>query len=80
MQLNTKEPPQIDVNGEDLKCTSSFTFLGSTVTSKGGDGKDIRCRLGKARGTFIKRINIWKFGQIGKNTKMTAGYYMSTSS
>ena len=45
-----KEPPKIDVNGEDLKCTPSFTYLGSTVTSEDGAGKDIRCRLGKAIG------------------------------
>ena len=66
MPLNTKEPPKIDVNGEDIKCTSSFTYIGSTVTPEGAADKDIRCRLGKAR------------GQIRKNTKIglnNSGYY-----
>ena len=70
MPMNTKEPPIIKISGENLECTSSFTYLGSIVTSDGGADKDIRSRLGKARGAFIKLGNIWKSGSISKNTKM----------
>ncbi|XP_063442397.1 uncharacterized protein LOC134722706 [Mytilus trossulus] len=36
MPLNTTEPPLIDLNGTPLDCTSSFTYLGSIVTSERG--------------------------------------------
>ena len=53
-----------------MKCTSSFTYLGSTVTSEGGSAKDIRCRIVTTRDTLIELGNIWKAGQISQNTKM----------
>ena len=47
MHLNTKEPPRIHLNGYtcNINCTSTFTYLGSTLTSDGGAEKDIKSRL-----------------------------------
>lgn len=41
MPLNTKSSPKIKLNGEDMKNTPHFTYLGSVVTSEGGADKDI---------------------------------------
>ncbi|XP_062615092.1 uncharacterized protein LOC134276790 [Saccostrea cucullata] len=70
MSLNTKSPPKIQLNGKDVKNTAYFTYLGSVVTSGGGDDKDIISRLGKARGSFIKLKNIWKSSSISRHTKI----------
>ena len=70
MPPNTSEPPVIDLNGTPLDCTSSFTYLGSIVTSEGGADKDIRARIGKARTAFLKLRHIWKTSNISKNTKI----------
>ena len=60
MALYCRVPPDIKANGKQLECSSSFTYLGSTVTSECGADKDIKSRAGKARGEFINLSNIWK--------------------
>lgn len=70
MALNCRVPPDIEINGNHLKCSSSFTYLGSTVTSEGGADKDIQSRIGKARGAFVKLHNIWRSRNISRKTKM----------
>ena len=70
MALNCREPPDITINGTKLECSSSFTYLGSIVTSDGGADKDIRSRIGKARNAFLKLRNIWKSSNVSKRTKM----------
>ena len=60
MSLNTKQPARIQVDGNDLGNTTTFTYLGCIVTSDGGADKDIKTRLSKARGAFISLKNIWK--------------------
>ena len=58
------------LEGRQLECTSSFTYLGSIVTPDGGTEKDIQARLGKARVAFQKLRNLWKSSNISKNTKI----------
>ena len=70
MSLNMKNQPKIQLNEKNIENTSSFTYLGSIVTSDGGTDKDIKARLGKARGSFIKLKNIWKSKSISRNTKI----------
>ncbi|KAL5007014.1 hypothetical protein ScPMuIL_015820 [Solemya velum] len=70
MALNCRVPPDIEINGNHLKCSSSFTYLGSTVTSEGGVDKDIQSRIGKARGAFVKLHNFWRSRNISRKTKM----------
>ena len=75
MSLNTKQPARIQLNGNNLNNTTSFTYLGSIVTSDGGADKDIKARLSKARGAFINLKNIWKTSDISRKTKI--GIYNS---
>ena len=49
--------------------TNSFTCFGSIVTSDGG-AEEIKSRLEKARGAFIRLKNIWKSTSISRKTKM----------
>ena len=49
MTLNIENPSSVQVNGEDLPITENFTFLGSTVSNKGGAETDIENRINKAR-------------------------------
>ena len=44
MSLNTKHPPKIHLDGNNLMNTNSFTYLGSIVTNDGGAEEDIKAR------------------------------------
>ena len=70
MTLNVPNPERIQVDGQDLPMTDEFTYLGSTVRSDGGAGKDIKNRLGKARNSFNMLNNIWRSQQYGLRTKL----------
>ena len=59
MSFNTKHSPRIQLDDKNLMNTNSFTYLGSIVTNGDGAEKDIKARLGKARGAFIRLKNIW---------------------
>ena len=66
ISLNTKQAPEIQLDGNSLMNTNSFTYLGSIVTSEGGAEEDIKARLG----TFTRLKNIWKSTSISRKTKM----------
>ena len=70
MSLNTKQPARIQVDGNNLSNTTTFTYLSSIVTSDGGADKDIKARLSKARGAVISFKNIWKTNDISRWTKI----------
>ena len=70
LSLNTSEPPNIELNGQQISCISSFTYLGSIVTSDGGAEQEIKTRLGKARSAFQRLRNIWKSTYISRHTKI----------
>ena len=54
MRINGKSTKPATVNGKNLDETSKFTYLGGVVTTQGGGGDDITCRIGKARTAFRK--------------------------
>ena len=54
MRINGKSTEPVTVNGQNLDETSKFTYLGGVVTTQGGGGDDITCRIGKARTAFRK--------------------------
>ena len=49
---NHKE--RITITGKDIKDVDEFTYLRATVCKEGGGMKDLKNRLSKARGTFIR--------------------------
>ena len=70
MSLNTKQPARIQVDGNNLSNTTTFTYLGSIVTSDGGADEYIKARLSKARGASISLKNIWKINYFSRRTKI----------
>ena len=57
----------ISINGINLKEVTSFTYLGSVVsTTGGGTDEDLEVRIGKARQAFINLNSIWKSSAIRK--------------
>ena len=70
MTLNVNNPTKIEIDGDELPTTEEFTYLGSTVRSDGGAGKDIRNRLCKARQAFRALNKIWNSQHIGTRTKI----------
>lgn len=57
MSFNTKRTARIQLHGSN-RTNTSFTYRGSIVTSDGGADNNIKARLSKARGAFIKLKNI----------------------
>ena len=44
---------RLTVNGVEIDQKDSFTYLGSLITSDGRSDKDIKCRIGLAKKTFM---------------------------
>ena len=47
------------LNGEDIKRSSEFCYLGSTVAENGGTSREVNVRIQKARGSFSKLRKVW---------------------
>ena len=70
MTINSPRTTPIHIEGEDLACVESFTYLGSVVGQDSGAEKDIQARLGKASGAFSRLQPIWKSKQLTIPTKV----------
>ena len=70
MRMNGKSTEAVTVNGQNLDETSKFTYLGGVVTTQGGGGHDITCRIGKARTAFKKVNRKWKSSNYSIITKV----------
>ena len=69
-RINGKSTEPVTVNGQSLDETSKFTYLGGVVTTQGGGGDGITCRIGKARTAFRKLNRIWKSSNYSIMTKV----------
>ena len=55
MRINAKSQEKITVDGQDISEVETFNYLGATICKEGGGGmKDIKNRLSKARGAFVR--------------------------
>ena len=50
IRVNTVVNQGLKLNGEDIKRSSYFCYLGSIVTENGGTSREVNVRLQKARG------------------------------
>ena len=57
MRLNT-EPIKLQ-NGDTIKKTKDFTYLGTVVSTDGGCDRDMDSRSSKAKAAFRKLKSIW---------------------
>ena len=71
MRLNCKNTEPIKFqNGDTIKETKDFTYLGAVVRTDGGCDKDLDRRLSKAKTAFRKLKRIWGSTQYNRKTKI----------
>jgi len=58
------------LNGEDIKRSSEFRYLGSLMAKYSGASADVNVRIQKARGSFSKLRKVWLSTSIQKDTKI----------
>jgi len=54
IRVNTIVKQRLRLNGEDIKRSSDFCYLGSNVAENGGTSREVSARVQKARGSFSK--------------------------
>ena len=54
IRVNTAVNQGLKLNGEDIKRSSYFCYLGIIVTENGGTSREVNVRIRKARGSFSK--------------------------
>ena len=60
MKVNAKNQEGITINGLDnIEEVEEFTYLGAKMCKEGGGVKDLKNRLSKARGSFVRLKTIW---------------------
>jgi len=59
--VNTVVKQRLRLNGEDIKRSSDFCYLGSIVAEDGGTSKEVNARIHKARGSFTKFRIVWGY-------------------
>jgi hypothetical protein len=57
--VNTTVNQELRLNGEDIKRSSDFCYLGSVVAEDGGARTDVNVRIHNARGSFSKLRKVW---------------------
>ena len=70
MVVNTNNPSNFTVAGEQVEEVECFQYLGSQTTPDGGTKTDIATRIRKARGVFAGLRKVWRSGQISLHTKL----------
>jgi hypothetical protein len=68
--VNTIVNQDLRLNGEDIKRSSDFCYLGSVVVEDSGASTDVNVRIQKARGLFSKLRKVWPSTLIQKDTKI----------
>ena len=59
IRVNTTIKQGLRLNGEDIKRSSDFCYLGSLVAEDGEASTDVNVRIQKARGSFSKLRKVW---------------------
>ena len=58
------------LNREDIKRSSEFCYLGSTVAENGGTCREVNVRIQKARESLCKLRKVWLSKSLRKDTKI----------
>lgn len=70
IKTNTTADNPVMINGEPIKEVESFVYLGSIIDGQGGSDRDVKARIGKARGAFVMLKKIWSSKEISQRTKL----------
>ena len=60
----------ITLDNEALDDVSSFTYLGSVISTDGGSERDVQTRIGKARSAFLLLKTLWRSKNLSLKTKL----------
>jgi hypothetical protein len=71
IRVNTIVNQELRLNGEDIKRSSDFCYLGSVEDEDGRASTDVNVRIQKARGSFSKLRKVWLSTAIRKGTKIS---------
>ena len=69
LRINAKNQTEISIDGQDIEDVQDFTYLGAKVCQEGGGMEDLKSRLSKARGAFVRLKRIWNSSNISRATK-----------
>ena len=70
MRMNSKNQDRVTIDGQDIEDVEEFTYLGATICKEGGGMKDIKNRISKARGAFVRLKKTWRSSNISRKTKL----------
>ena len=70
ISVSTTTNRKLRLNGEGIKRSSDFCYLGSVVAEDGGARADINVRIQKGRGSFSKLRKVRLSTSIRKDTKI----------
>ena len=70
MKINPKQQNPVTLQGNNLTEVTSFTYLGSIVSTDGGADADIKARINKARHVFVTLRPIWKSSSLSRKNKL----------
>ena len=70
IRVNTIINRVLKLNGEEIKKSPDFRYLGSVVAEDGGARSDVNVRIQKARGLLSKMRKVWLSTAIRKETKI----------
>jgi len=70
IRVNTIVKQRLTLNGEYIKRSSDFCYLGSIVAKDGCTSKEVNARIQKARRSFSKLRSVWLSKSLRKSTKI----------
>ena len=70
IRVNSRNNEAITVNGLALEDVEKFISLAATVCKLGGGEEDVKARIGKARGAFVKLNRVWNSSSVSRRTKI----------
>ena len=70
IHVNTTANRGLRLNGEDIKRSSDFCYLGSIVAENGGTNREVNARIQKTRGSFSELRRVWLSKSLRKDTKI----------
>ena len=68
--LLTAIKEMLTINGEDIKRSSDFCYLGNNVAENGRTSREVSARIQKARRSFSKLRRVWLSESLRKSTKI----------
>lgn len=67
---NNIQPGQLVIDNQQIEKVTNYTYLGTNINERWDHSVEIKCRIEKARATFVKMGNLFKSRDLNLNTKL----------